>query len=249
MISTEFYFSSSSDDDEERRYMKVCRKRLRQNLNIFAIPDSMFENTFRLNKTAFQFVLEQINPKLKQITRKSAITPTQKLATALRFFAQGSYQLSVGNNFNLSLAQPTVSKIVSEVLNAMKTTICKDWVKLEISEAEVMSAKRYFYEKTGFPGVIGCVDGTHIKIIGPSKNIQHLYYNRKGFFSINVCDCKMRIRYLDARHPGSAHDSLIWNTSQVRRFLQEKQDAGERNSWILGDAGYPLELFLMTPYT
>ncbi|XP_036342226.1 putative nuclease HARBI1 [Rhagoletis pomonella] len=133
----------------------------------------------------------------------------------------------------------------------METTICKNWVKFQMSEDEAMECKRSFFERTGFPGIIGCVDGTHIKIIGPCKSSQHLYYNRKGFFSINamiICDHKMRIRYVDARHPGSGHDSLIWNTSRVRRFLQEKYEAGERNSWILGVAGYPLEPFLMTPY-
>ena len=141
-------------------------------------------NIFRLNKSSFRYVLEQIRPKLKCNMRKSAITPTIKLATSLRFFAQGSYQLSVGNDFNLSLAQPTVSKIISEVLDAMNTTICNNWI--EMSEDETIECKRFFYERTGFPGIIGCVDGTHIKMIGPCKSSQHLYYNRKGFFSINA---------------------------------------------------------------
>lgn len=101
-------------------------------------------NTFRLNKSSFQYVLEQIRPILKCNTRKSAITATIKLATALRFFAQGSYQLSVGNDFNLSLAQPTVSKILSEVLDAMNTTICNNWIKFEMSEDETIECKRFF---------------------------------------------------------------------------------------------------------
>ena len=42
-----------------------------------------------------------------------------------------------------------------------------------------------FYERTGFPGIIGCVDETHIKIAGPCESSQHLYFNRKGFFSLN----------------------------------------------------------------
>ncbi|XP_058985683.1 putative nuclease HARBI1 [Musca domestica] len=58
----------------------------------------------------------------------------------------------------------------------------------------------------------------------------------------------MRIRYLDARHAGSAHDSLIWNMSHAKQILRERYDGGDRNSWILGDAGYPLEPYLMTPY-
>ena len=118
--------------------------------------------------------------------RKSAITPAIKLATALRFFGQVSYQFSIGNDFNLSLAQPMVSKIISEVLDAMNTTIYNNWIKFELSEDKTIECKRFFYERTCFPGIIGCVDGTHIKMIGPCKGSQHLYYNRKGFFSINA---------------------------------------------------------------
>ena len=50
-----------------------------------------------------------------------------------------------------------------------------------------------FFKKTDFPGVIGCVDGTHIKILAPNKEDQHLYYNRKGFFSLNAMIVRMLI--------------------------------------------------------
>ena len=45
--------------------------------------------------------------------------------------------------------------------------------------------KRGFYDKGGFIGVIGCVDGTHVKIQGPTEN-ENDYVNRNGFHSINV---------------------------------------------------------------
>lgn len=54
-----------------------------------------------------------------------------------------------------------------------------------MSEEEKQDAKRYFYERSGIPGVIMCVDGTHIKIHKPCVD-PHLYYNRKGFFSLNA---------------------------------------------------------------
>lgn len=58
--------------------------------------------------------------------------------------------------------------------------------KFEMSEAEKHEAKLHFFQKTDFPGIIGCIDRTHIKILAPSKEDQHLYLNRKGFFSLNV---------------------------------------------------------------
>ncbi|XP_058840830.1 putative nuclease HARBI1 [Topomyia yanbarensis] len=113
---------------------------------------------------------------------------------------------------------------------------------------EINAIKLGFYAKTGFPGVIGCVDGTHVSIIPPARD-KHLYYNRKGFHSLNVmlvCDHNLVIRYLDANHPGSSHDSFVWNGSSLNQLLSQRYENGERNSW--GDAGYPLTPFLITPF-
>ena len=44
------------------------------------------------------------------------------------------------------------------------------------------------------PGVIGCVDSTHIKIQAPHEN-ENGFFNRKGFHSMNVqaiCNQKAR---------------------------------------------------------
>lgn len=38
---------------------------------------------------------------------------------------------------------------------------------------------------SGFPNVVGCVDGTQIKIKAPNVN-EGEYVNRKGFHSLNV---------------------------------------------------------------
>ncbi|XP_036337852.1 uncharacterized protein LOC118747793 isoform X4 [Rhagoletis pomonella] len=56
----------------------------------------------------------------------------------------------------------------------------------------------------------------------------------------------MRIRYVNAQYPGSNHDSHIWNISNARYFFEKKYLDGERNTWLLGDAGYALEPWLMT---
>lgn len=145
-----------------------------------------FESYFRLNKPSFKYVLEIIEPHLKKGTRSTLVPNTIKLAATLRFLAQGSYQLSVGNDFNLGLSQPVVSRILSETVDVMEGEVCPQWIKFDMTDDEKNEAKLYFFEKTGFPGVIGCVDGTHIKILAPKKEDQHLYFNRKGYFSLNA---------------------------------------------------------------
>lgn len=58
----------------------------------------------------------------------------------------------------------------------------------------------------------------------------------------------MKVRAVDSCRPGSCHDSFIWNMSSARNFLLNAYSNGDKNSWLLGDSGYALEPFLLTPY-
>ena len=81
----------------------------------------------------------------------------------------------------------------------------------------------------------------------PNRN-EHAYVNRKGFHSINVqCICDANMMFLDAvvKYPGSAHDSFIFGQSQIKERLLTG-DFGDK--WLLGDSGYALRSYLLTPY-
>lgn len=57
-----------------------------------------------------------------------------------------------------------------------------------------LNVVKRFYRTTGFPGVIGCIDCTHVAFVPPSTNLnleenqhpEYLYINRKNYLSINV---------------------------------------------------------------
>lgn len=53
------------------------------------------------------------------------------------------------------------------------------------------------------------------------------------FNLMKVCDYNLRILSVDATHPGSTHDSSIWETSKDRRIMTELTDNGEE-SWFIG---------------
>lgn len=83
------------------------------------------------------------------------------------------------------LTQATVSRICARVSRALafqarhKITMPKSLVE----EQEVM---RGFKSIRNFPGVIGAIDGTHIKIKKTGGDLAQYYINRKGYYSLNV---------------------------------------------------------------
>lgn len=58
----------------------------------------------------------------------------------------------------------------------------------------------------------------------------------------------MNVRAVDACRPGSCHDAFIWGLSGARTYFLNEYTNGDTSSRLLGDSGYGLEPFLITPY-
>ncbi|XP_031358099.1 putative nuclease HARBI1 [Photinus pyralis] len=105
-----------------------------------------------------------------------------------------------------------------------------------------------FYQIAGFPGVLGAIDCTHIKIQSPGGEYAERFRNRKGYFSVNVqavCNAKLKIQNIIARWPGSVHDSTIFNDSALKVDFESGLYG---NGYLLGDNGYPCKRYILTPY-
>lgn len=83
------------------------------------------------------------------------------------------------------MAQPTMPKALKEILNNLEAEICPHLTKFPGTDIVNSALKLDFYAKTGFPGVIGLVDWTHVEMIPQSKEKQQLYYNQRGFHTLN----------------------------------------------------------------
>ncbi|CAH1709192.1 unnamed protein product [Aphis gossypii] len=187
----------------------------------FLLTDRLFIKNFRLSKNLVRNIIELLQTRIVSKDRSSAIDLNTKVLVTLNFLATGSYQSPIGNSRFAALSQPTVSRCISEVVEALNhPEIFNEWVKFPKNLNELTEIRNEFYRETGFPGVIGCIDCTHVAIVSPSTNLnlnenqnpEHIYVNRKGYHSINVqliCDSKLRILNVNARFPGSTHDTHI----------------------------------------
>ena len=59
-----------------------------------------------------------------------------------------------------------------------------------------------------------------------------------------MCDSDLNVLKVDARFPGSVHNSAVWQLSDANAFMQEHNNG---NSFILADSGYAVGSYLLTP--
>ncbi|XP_018368767.1 PREDICTED: putative nuclease HARBI1 [Trachymyrmex cornetzi] len=62
-----------------------------------------------------------------------------------------------------------------------------------------------------------------------------------------VSDYYGKILAVKTNHGGRTHDARVWSSSQLSRHMLREYENGRRNAWLIGDSGYPLLPFLMTP--
>lgn len=82
------------------------------------------------------------------------------------------------------ISQPTVSRIIKRVVNALATH--RDRFIFFPEGNEVAAVKEDFFNIAACPNIIGAIDGTHVKIKCPGGDNAVQFINRKGFYSLNV---------------------------------------------------------------
>ena len=187
-----------------------------------------------------------MEPHLEQTTQSNHSLPVfLQVLCAIRFYAGGCFQKDSGDIHCTSQAS------ASRCIDAVSTVFCslsKQYIKFPSNIIQTREVMASFYNLDHFPNVLGCVDGTQIAIVSPSTN-EHLYVFRKGFHVLNVqvvCDADMKFTNVVSKWPGSTHDSFIWNNSQLAAVMETRTQNG-LGGWLLGDSGYPLRPYLMTP--
>lgn len=168
-----------------------------------------------------------------------------QLLMALRFYATGSFQLVIGDVFNVH--KSTICRVVRRVTAAI-ARLRPNYVRFPGTPEERRQVMKQFYMVSGMPGVIGAIDCTHVPMQCPGGDDGEIYRNRKGYFSINVqllCDQTGYVSDVVARWPGSVHDSTIFDNSYVRTLMETAVHDG----YIIGDGGYACRKYLLTPVT
>ena len=220
---------------------------IRDRVNPFELfGDAEFVRRFRFSKENVIYIIDLVYNEISPISRKyQDIPPHLQVLIALQYFATGAFQITVGDLTRIH--QTTVSRIVKRVSVALARKR-RRFIRFPDRQTS-QQVMEQFNQIADLPRVIAAMDCTHIKISNPGGDDSLRFINRKGFFSLNcqyTCNADMVFTSIVARWPGSTHDSRIFRESNLCRD-QERNNNDGRNGVILGDAGYPLLPYLMTP--
>ncbi|XP_050293051.1 putative nuclease HARBI1 [Anthonomus grandis grandis] len=196
-----------------------------------------FFRRFRLTKQTVLNFLSEIEDQIEYNNDlNNSLTPINQLLTTLRLYSCGNHQTAISDF--IGCHQTTVLRTFRRVTRAICLTRPYH-MRMPQNEHEKLRISTDYYNISRFPKVIGCVDGTYIRIQSPGGDDAEVFRNRKGYFSINtqvVGDSQLKIQDIVARWPGSAHDLTVFNNIRIRaRFEgQEFQDSvllGRYNSY------------------
>ena len=155
---------------EEENVHALRRQRVFRDRNnpLDLYDDRDFFLRYRMTRGVALEVINLVEAQIAPTTSRShAIPANLQVLTALRYYATGSFQRATEDIIGIS--QPSVCRIVYRVSNALAAhaaEVIKFPTFGQCRQAEIMQA---FYEKTGIPSVLGCLNGSLVQIKAPSE--------------------------------------------------------------------------------
>ncbi|XP_021379463.1 protein ANTAGONIST OF LIKE HETEROCHROMATIN PROTEIN 1-like [Mizuhopecten yessoensis] len=213
------------------------------------LPENVddFKTHYRLSRNMFDCLLERVRDDLIKDFHggRNPINPDKQLLVFLNYIGNQQSMRECAHIFGLS--KSTVHSVVASVADAI--------VKLHSQVIRWPDADRQreiareVEDSVGISGVVGFIDGTHIRLASAPGGEQD-YYNRKSFPSIQlqaVVDNNMTITNAYCGWPGCTHDARVLRNSE----LFSKAENGTlflQDHFLLADNAYPLRNWLISPF-
>ena len=198
----------------------------------------VFREVARMDKPTFVHLKKALEDSGKIKTTRNICTG-EKLMIFL-FIITGNSNRTAQERWQHS--GETITRVLYEAMNALMC-IHPSYIRPPSSDVprQIQSDSRFF---PYFKDCIGALDGTHIPAVVPASYATP-FQNRKGFTSQNVlavCDFNLVFTYVLSGWEGAAHDGRVLQDALTKGFPLR---AGK---YYLGDAGYPLTSYTLTPY-
>ncbi|GMH12308.1 hypothetical protein Nepgr_014149 [Nepenthes gracilis] len=223
-----------------------------------------FESVLKISRKTFDYICslvqDDLTAKPGQFTFSNGnpLSLYDQVAVALRRLSSGESLVAVGDTFGLN--HSTVSQVTWRFIEAMEERGLHhlQWP----TEVEMMEIKSKFKKIQGFLNCCGAIDTTHITmclpLADPTNSAWFDCEKNHSMLLQAIVDPDMRFRDIVAGWPGRMSDSLVLQSSNFFEHCEKgKRLNGEKielvggtevREYIVGDPGFPLLPWLITPY-
>ncbi|XP_017245533.2 protein ALP1-like [Daucus carota subsp. sativus] len=240
-------------------------KRLRGSLSK-SVDSANFELVFKMSRRTFKYICSLVEDAM--IANSSNFTDLNgqplaledQVAIALRRLSSGESIQTVGHSFHIHKA--TVSNITWRFVEAMEENAIHH-IQWPSTGAKMTEVKSKFEKLGGLPNCCGAIDTTHIKMRLPTSKTESnmAWYDKQKNHSMilqAIVDPDMRFLDIFAGCPGCLSDFIALKESGFFKLCNEGKrlngetvklpEGTELREYIVGDLGFPLLPWLLTPY-
>nr|XP_029729803.1 uncharacterized protein LOC109406605 isoform X2 [Aedes albopictus] len=210
-----------------------------------------------MNRECFDVLCSKMQGLAKQDTLMRASIPVNKrVAIAVYALGSSAEYRTVANLFGVG--KSTVCELVEEFCSEVWRVMRHDYMDTFPLTKEKVEESVKGFESIGFPQCFGAIDGCHIEV-SPHSDEAIDYHNYKGWYSTVLfasVDYRYRFQYISVGSPGRCNDSKIFESSKLKRELQDpclKQYSKILNGvevplLLIGDSAFRLSDTVMKPY-
>jgi len=248
-VSLELVLASEKKKSNEGRTMyKQIKSQDWYETVLYHYDESRFRHMLRMSKSAFNKLVDQIHKHevFQQHPGKRPQKPVEfQLAVTLRRLGSKCDVFEVASKFGIS--EGSVLTYQTRVIKAIKSLKHQYIVWPQGSYKEEI--KQAFEDISGFPHVVGAIDGSHIPLFeAPSVKNKEVYFSRKHQYAIHlqavVDHNSLFIDYV-VGWPASVHDAKVFKNSSLH---QVDNNLFENEEYLLGDGAYPISKTMIVPF-
>ena len=209
------------------------------------LPRALSRDTADLRPAgAVQSAIFQDHIMIKSLQADRLFLSGNKLLLYLWYLGTQETFVSVADRFDVALSTAFAARerMTDAFCSAQESIV--SWPR---SAGEIFEVSQGFHDLCSVGGIIGAIDGSHVRI-RPPANDEQSHYNRKKYHIIilqGVSDATFKFRNVYIGWPGSTHNSRVLRNSPLFQSAEGDYHTFFRgNTFLIADPAYAARRWL-----